>query len=93
MTAPVRPPEVSTELFEPFVTSKPEGLGLGLPLVARAAERLGGRVEWDRHSEKTRFILTAKITVVGQYTGEGEAPAEPQPSPFQARREPRPPGK
>jgi signal transduction histidine kinase len=51
--------DVSEQIFEPFVTSKPEGLGLGLPLVKRSAERLGGRVEWDRDLGKTRFVLWA----------------------------------
>lgn len=54
--------DVAAELFEPFVTSKPEGLGLGLPLVARSAERLGGSVKWDRSEQRTRFTLTAQLT-------------------------------
>ena len=57
---PGPPSEIATELFDPFVTSKPEGLGLGLPLVARAAERLGGQVEWNRSGNKTCFTFTAK---------------------------------
>jgi signal transduction histidine kinase len=32
-------------LFKPFFTSKSKGLGLGLPLVRRVVERLGGSVE------------------------------------------------
>ncbi|MEM9645077.1 MAG: HAMP domain-containing sensor histidine kinase, partial [Planctomycetota bacterium] len=41
-------PDLAEELFEPFVTSKPEGMGLGLAVVHRAAERLGGQVTWCR---------------------------------------------
>ncbi len=58
---PGPPSKVAEDLFEPFVTSKPEGLGLGLPLVARAAERLGGDVNWKRDSQKTVFVMTAKL--------------------------------
>jgi two-component sensor histidine kinase len=32
-------------IFKPFYTSKAKGLGLGLPLVRRVVERLGGNVE------------------------------------------------
>lgn len=48
---------VSQNLFDPFVTSKPEGLGLGLPLVQRAAVHLGGTIQWHRESGKTTFEL------------------------------------
>lgn len=54
------PPEsIADDLFEPFVSSKPEGLGLGLPLVKRSAERLDGRVEWNREGGRTHFVMFA----------------------------------
>lgn len=50
---------VVQDLFQPFVTSRPEGMGLGLPVVRRAAEHLDGSVGWDRHGEHTVFRLRA----------------------------------
>jgi signal transduction histidine kinase len=47
--------EVAASLFDPFVTSKPEGLGLGLPLVRRAAESLRGTIQWQHKEGRTVF--------------------------------------
>lgn len=46
---------IASEIFEPFVTSKPEGMGLGLSVVKRAAEQLGGDARWYRQNESTVF--------------------------------------
>ncbi|MEM8913396.1 MAG: HAMP domain-containing sensor histidine kinase [Planctomycetota bacterium] len=54
-------PSIAAELFEPFVTTKPEGMGLGLSVVMRAAKRLGGRVGWQRENERTVFALEAAV--------------------------------
>lgn len=54
-------PALADRLFDPFVTSKPEGMGLGLPLVRRAAEKLSGEVEWSRDKDRTRFVFTCQV--------------------------------
>lgn len=40
-------PRGIARIFKPFFTSKTKGLGLGLPLVRRVVERLGGSLEMD----------------------------------------------
>lgn len=43
-SGPGVPATLRDRLFEPFVTGKPEGTGLGLALCQRLAERMGGEV-------------------------------------------------
>lgn len=52
---PGPPAEVAATLFEPLVTTKPEGIGLGLSVVKRSAESLGGDVQWRRQDGRTVF--------------------------------------
>jgi signal transduction histidine kinase len=56
-TGPGPPPEVAENLFEAFVTSKPEGVGLGLAIVQQVAAEHGGRLSWSRVGGETRFRL------------------------------------
>jgi signal transduction histidine kinase len=49
------PPDLIDEVFRPYFTTKPEGIGLGLSLVRQAAENLGGSVEVRRDAERTLF--------------------------------------
>ena len=49
--------DVAAMIFDPLVTTKPEGAGLGLAVVKRAAETLGGSVRWYRDGDMTRFEL------------------------------------
>ncbi len=51
------PPQIRDRLFDPFVTTKPGGSGLGLSIVQRAAEAHGGLVMVSDPGEETRFTL------------------------------------
>jgi len=51
------PAEIRDRLFDPFVTTKPGGSGLGLSIVQRAAEAHGGFVMVSAPGEETRFTL------------------------------------
>lgn len=48
-------PFVAGRLFQPFVTGKADGVGLGLFVARRAAEAHGGRLDWRREHGRTCF--------------------------------------
>lgn len=45
-------PAMRSHIFEPFVTSKPSGQGLGLPLVHKLVRDMHGRIGHEREEEK-----------------------------------------
>jgi signal transduction histidine kinase len=52
-------PAIQSRLFEPLVTTKEQGIGLGLPLVKRIVERHGGSIRYERGSGGgARFVMT-----------------------------------
>ena len=59
---PGAPPEIAHHLFDPFVSSKRTGTGLGLAVVEKLVSAMGGLVEYARESrdggsERTVFRL------------------------------------
>ena len=58
---PGAPEDIAEHLFEPFVSGKPEGTGLGLPLVEKLVRDMGGIVQYEReragHNHNTVFRI------------------------------------
>ena len=50
-------PELKEKIFSPFCTTKPRGMGLGLPIVKRTVFDHNGRVEIDSSSQGTRVNI------------------------------------
>jgi len=51
------PEDLRSHLFDPFVTTKPNGKGLGLALVAKTIGDHGGVIEFDSEPGRTLFRL------------------------------------
>jgi two-component system nitrogen regulation sensor histidine kinase GlnL len=51
------PEDMQPHLFDPFVSSKPSGKGLGLALVAKIVNDHGGIIEFDSEPRRTVFRL------------------------------------
>ena len=50
-------PSIRARLFEPLVTTKAKGIGLGLALVKRIVERHGGSIAYAPRDKGARFVL------------------------------------
>jgi signal transduction histidine kinase len=54
-------PAVAERVFEPFVTEKPDGTGLGLAMARQIAAEHGGTLEWQRAGAWTTFLLRLPV--------------------------------
>ena len=56
-------PALRDHVFEPFVSSKPHGQGLGLALVRKLVRDMGGRIshERDERAGETHFRINLPV--------------------------------
>jgi two-component system sensor kinase FixL len=60
-------PEMAARIFEAYQTTKPRGMGLGLPLSLRIVQRHAGRLWWEpNRPEGARFLVALPIDGSGQ---------------------------
>ncbi len=57
-TGPGPPAEIAARLFDPFVTGKEQGIGLGLAVAKQAADAHGGTLTWERREGTTVFRVS-----------------------------------
>ncbi len=67
------PEDLKPHLFDPFVTTKRNGTGLGLALVAKVIGDHGGVIEFDSQPRRTVFRVFLPISTPGGVTPAGDA--------------------
>lgn len=61
-TGPGVPEDLKRRIFEPFVTGKPDGTGLGLALCQRLVEEMGGDISLLDDTDQTSFRITLPLS-------------------------------
>ena len=63
------PDNLAPALYEPFVSSKPEGIGLGLTVVQQVVHAHGGALDWFRRDGLTWFCVQLPSALGGVQHG------------------------
>jgi signal transduction histidine kinase len=66
-SGPGPPAALGDTIFDPFVTTKAEGVGLGLAVARQVAADLGGTLSWNREAMGTTFHLALPGGVTGEF--------------------------
>jgi two-component system sensor histidine kinase TtrS len=74
---PPVPSDTFAHLFEPFYTTKPDGLGLGLAICKSIAEAHGGRLEVERRNPSPGLVFRINLPV-GSCNGKQSPTAHPR---------------
>jgi len=69
------PEDLRAHLFDPFVTTKHRGTGLGLALVAKVVGDHGGVIEFDSEPRRTSFRVCLPLAPRAAMVAADEAPA------------------
>jgi two-component system nitrogen regulation sensor histidine kinase GlnL len=70
---PGLPPDIADEIFEPFVSGRENGTGLGLALVSKLIGEAGGWISVDSVPGHTVFRVSLPLAPADSETPEGDA--------------------
>jgi signal transduction histidine kinase len=70
------PAEFESRLGEPFFTTKPRGIGLGLSMASRAVEQLGGTLRYERLPGGSAFEVKLPLPAARAVEVKGAALAD-----------------
>jgi two-component system sensor kinase FixL len=68
-TGPGIPTEIEEKLFQPFVTTKPGGMGIGLSIAKRIIEAHGGEIGFRRGPTGTTFYFSLAVAEESEHAG------------------------